>query len=603
MLPLPAAGAGATGDTTMSSTQLIEQCATRLRGIVEALDNIHDNTPHRWSTDLDEVHSSAESLLAMIKDQAPARSETSFEEWLANELEGEDGQPVPAAVCDIALARRAFNHWPKLEQPAKVGGVRFSAGVSSRLVVEAAQRLYEFESTPEKEAERIERLQAFREQLDPLNLAPHAEAFNEAPAEALKSEQAEAERPEVVAWQYRVTAGPQTGWSLWHPGKGEEFERSYTVERRPLMTVAQYERITAKLHDALDESDGDRWKMRSERDAANARLHEVATACATAEQERDAALAEVERLRQFERICEGLPQDAIDGGWTVQGIRGYAKRLEDQLKSALARVAELEKQEPVGWANFRDGRFGAYLHRTEDDARRFDSTALAGKPAGSKQLALYAAPVAQAQQLHDMDKQCRDDVARALGLRPNEERGFAWSYLLSSIKACVKASENTAQAGQVPAAWYYDAPSQAEAAIIDIRGMWGEDDCPTYEDVAAALRRLLAAAPGKEVPQAWLDVQAERSRQVEAECWTPEHDDAHSHGQMARAAACYALAGSSAPNDGTAALLVSLAWPWDEQWWKPSTARRDLIKAGALILAEIERIDRVAASQGGPSDA
>ncbi len=187
----------------MSSTQhqLIEQCATRLRGIVEALDNIHDTSPHRWSTDLDDVHSSAESLLALIKDQAPARSEASFEEWLANELEGEDGQPVPAAVCDIALARRAFNHWPKLEQPAKVGGVRFSAGVSSRLVVEAAQRLYEFESTPEQEAERIERLQAFREQLDPLNLAPHAEAFNEAPDEALRPEQAEAERPEVVGYR------------------------------------------------------------------------------------------------------------------------------------------------------------------------------------------------------------------------------------------------------------------------------------------------------------------------------------------------------------------------------------------------------------------
>ncbi|MER0559623.1 hypothetical protein AAA501_31690, partial [Pseudomonas aeruginosa] len=38
--------------------------------------------------------------------------------------------------------------------------------------------------------------------LDPLNLAPHAEAFNEAPAEALKPEQAEAERPEVVATMY-----------------------------------------------------------------------------------------------------------------------------------------------------------------------------------------------------------------------------------------------------------------------------------------------------------------------------------------------------------------------------------------------------------------
>ncbi|MCT5505805.1 hypothetical protein [Pseudomonas aeruginosa] len=118
-----------------------------------------------------------------------------------------------------------------------------------------------------------------------------------------------------------------------------------------------------------------------------------------------------------------------------------------------------------------------------------------------------------------------------------------------------------------------------------------------------SLAELLAAAPGTEVPQAWLDVQAERRRQVEAEGWTPEHDDAHSYGQMARAAACYALAGSSAPNDGTAALLVSLAWPWDEQWWKPTSARRDLVKAGALVMAEIERLDRAAASQGGPHNA
>ncbi|EIU3398323.1 hypothetical protein L4P51_000943 [Pseudomonas aeruginosa] len=68
----------------MSSTQhqLIEQCATRLRGIVEALDNIHDGTPHRWSTDLDDVHSSAESLLALpaldvqgLAQSSPAQAE------------------------------------------------------------------------------------------------------------------------------------------------------------------------------------------------------------------------------------------------------------------------------------------------------------------------------------------------------------------------------------------------------------------------------------------------------------------------------------------------------------------------------------------------
>ncbi|MDY1360597.1 hypothetical protein [Pseudomonas aeruginosa] len=110
-----------------------------------------------------------------------------------------------------------------------------------------------------------------------------------------------------------------------------------------------------------------------------------------------------------------------------------------------------------------------------------------------------------------------------------------------------------------------------------------EDGHPPCHEAATSARRP------------FLDVR--RRRQITAEGWTPEHDDQHSHGQMARAAACYALAGSSAPNDGTAALLVSLAWPWDEQWWKPSTARRDLIKACALALAEIERLDRAGISQ------
>ncbi|HEP8974309.1 TPA: hypothetical protein VDU83_006738, partial [Pseudomonas aeruginosa] len=76
----------------MSSTQhqLIEQCATRLRGIVEALDNIHDTSPQRWSTDLDDVHSSAESLLAMIKDQAPPSEDQLIAAGLSYPLAKED---------------------------------------------------------------------------------------------------------------------------------------------------------------------------------------------------------------------------------------------------------------------------------------------------------------------------------------------------------------------------------------------------------------------------------------------------------------------------------------------------------------------------------
>ncbi|GLE82280.1 hypothetical protein VNPA120661_25930 [Pseudomonas aeruginosa] len=377
MLPLPAAGAEATGDTTMSSTQhqLIEQCATRLRGIVEALDNIHDTSPHRWSTDLDDVHSSAESLLALIKDQAPARSETSFEEWLANELEGEDGQPVPAAVCDIALARRAFNHWPKLEQPAKVGGVRFSAGVSSRLVVEAAQRLYEFESTPEQEAERIERLQAFREQLDPLNLAPHAKAFNEAPAEALKSEQAEAERPEVADFNpcryhaEKIRQRADEAASAYEAGRSalgymEDIAESALIVRNGLDELsAQHERIVgalraenAKLSEALDECDGDRWKLRSERDAANARLHEVATACATAEQQRDAAQARVAELTA-NRNRYGV--DAHYFNKNLQRIlRDFESFTPDELARSLIILAKVADEKVVAQHSVPEGFIG-----------------------------------------------------------------------------------------------------------------------------------------------------------------------------------------------------------------------------------------------------
>lgn len=38
-----------------------------------------------------------------------------------------------------------------------------------------------------------------------------------------------------------------------------------------------------------------------------------------------------EQIADFERILEGLPQDAINGGWTARGISAYAKRLEDRL--------------------------------------------------------------------------------------------------------------------------------------------------------------------------------------------------------------------------------------------------------------------------------
>lgn len=59
-----------------------------------------------------------------------------------------------------AMDRAAEDTWPKLDKPAMVGAGRFGVGVSARLVVEAAQRRYADEATPEKEAARIARVQA-----------------------------------------------------------------------------------------------------------------------------------------------------------------------------------------------------------------------------------------------------------------------------------------------------------------------------------------------------------------------------------------------------------------------------------------------------------
>lgn len=88
---------------------------------------------------------------------------------------------------------------------------------------------------------------------------------------------------------------------------------------------------------------------------------------------------------------------------------------------------------------------------------------------------------------------------------------------------------------------------------------------------------------------AFRDVLAERRRQIEAEGWTPEHDGLHSTQELAFAAACYATADAGDPPPAV--------WPWHLSWWKPADRRRNLEKAGALILAEIERLDRAAAQK------
>lgn len=87
-------------------------------------------------------------------------------------------------------------------------------------------------------------------------------------------------------------------------------------------------------------------------------------------------------------------------------------------------------------------------------------------------------------------------------------------------------------------------------------------------------------------------IAAERQRQLEDEGWLEEHDDTHDSGELALAAASYALPPDYPGRDPIYGSPDS--WPWLEFWWKPSPNDRirELVKAGALIVAEIDRLQR-----------
>lgn len=91
----------------------------------------------------------------------------------------------------------------------------------------------------------------------------------------------------------------------------------------------------------------------------------------------------------------------------------------------------------------------------------------------------------------------------------------------------------------------------------------------------------------------------ERHRQIQKEGFDEDHDDCHDAGQLAFAAACYACnaatwAQRGQPLKGNYAKHSEpgFRWPWALIWWKPKSQIKDLIRAGALIAAEIDRVQR-----------
>lgn len=105
-------------------------------------------------------------------------------------------------------------------------------------------------------------------------------------------------------------------------------------------------------------------------------------------------------------------------------------------------------------------------------------------------------------------------------------------------------------------------------------------------------------------------IASERMRQIEEEHWTSAHDDEHTDGSLAAAAACYAQpirrmktiqetrdesgGRGECPVWREISVRVPTGWPesWSAEYWKPKDLISDLVRAGALIAAEIDRLLR-----------
>jgi hypothetical protein len=101
---------------------------------------------------------------------------------------------------------------------------------------------------------------------------------------------------------------------------------------------------------------------------------------------------------------------------------------------------------------------------------------------------------------------------------------------------------------------------------------------------------LAALAEETGLSLAVLDVIAERVRQVCDLGYTAEHDDVHTDGSLSEAAAVYVLDALDYGTQETGNLGI---WnSWGVAWHKPKGLRADLVRAAALLIADIERLDR-----------
>jgi hypothetical protein len=126
-------------------------------------------------------------------------------------------------------------------------------------------------------------------------------------------------------------------------------------------------------------------------------------------------------------------------------------------------------------------------------------------------------------------------------------------------------------------------PSEILTEAADRLRSWGRAEARAAE-LAKALDQMAGHATADPASGVILEIAAERRRQVEALGYTAERDNGYAKQELARAGAALAVADWIGP--------TGWLWPWSQWVFKPRTHRENVIRAAALLVAEVERLDR-----------
>lgn len=127
------------------------------------------------------------------------------------------------------------------------------------------------------------------------------------------------------------------------------------------------------------------------------------------------------------------------------------------------------------------------------------------------------------------------------------------------------------------------------------------------DDVRRLVAEYRAGGPKPPVLSGAAMIAVKRQRQITAHGYDASNDDAYERGQLICAAMCYAsvplLRLTYKPDAAEAQVIemMSATWPWDEEFWNPDAdAVENLVNAGALIAAEIDRLQRLSVAPAKP---